>query len=82
MTGGPSRAEIDAALRRFIAEELLEKPSAGLDPLTAGEVDSLGIEQLIEYVFEAWQVELEDEEIVEENFESVAALAALVDSKC
>lgn len=78
----PSRAEIEAALRRFISEELLEEPFAGEDALAAGEVDSLGIEQLIEYVFEAWQVELDDEEIVEENFESLPALAGLVESKC
>jgi acyl carrier protein len=78
----PSQAEIEAALRRFIDEELLEVPFAGEDPLSAGEVDSLGIEQLVEYVFEVWSVELEDEEIVEENFESVGALASLVESKC
>lgn len=78
----PPRDEIEAALRRFIDEELLETPFAGQDPLAAGEVDSLGIEQLIEYVFEVWHVELDDEEIVEENFESVASLASLVESKC
>lgn len=78
----PSRAEIEAALRRFIVEELLEGPYAGEDPLAEGEVDSLGVEQLVEYAFEAWRVELDDEEIVEENFESVAALATLVESKC
>ena len=50
-------------------------------PLVAGEVDSLGIEQLVEYVFELWGAELDDEEIVEENFESVAALATLVQAK-
>lgn len=78
----PGQAEIEAALRRFIAAELLETPFEGADPLAAGEVDSLGVEQLIEYVFEVWRVELDDEEIVEENFESVPALAALVESKC
>ncbi len=78
----PERVEIEAALQRFIAEELLETPFDGDDPLVAGEVDSLGIEQLIEYVFELWGAELDDEEIVEENFESIAALAALVESKC
>jgi acyl transferase domain-containing protein len=77
----PDRAEIEAALKRFISEELLEEPFAGEDPLAAGEVDSLGIEQLVEYVFDVWAVELEDEEIVEENFESVSALAALVASR-
>ena len=78
----PNQAEIEAALNRFIAEELLETPFAGEDPLAEGEVDSLGVEQLVEYVFEVWQVELDDEEIVEENFESVPVLAALVESKC
>lgn len=77
----PDRAEIEAALRRFIADELLEGPYGGKDPLADGEVDSLGVEQLIEYVFEAWNVELDDEEIVEENFESLPALAGLVESK-
>jgi acyl carrier protein len=78
----PDRAEIELALKRFIAAELLETPFDGDDPLAAGEVDSLGVEQLVEYVFEVWSVELNDEEIVEENFESVAALATLVESKC
>ncbi len=78
----PQRAEIEASLRGFIAEELLEGPFAGQDALAEGEVDSLGIEQLVEYVFEVWNVELDDEEIVEENFESVPALATLVESKC
>lgn len=77
----PQLAEIEAALRRFIAEELLETPFDGEDPLAGGEVDSLGIEQLVEYVFELWGAELDDEEIVEENFESIGALAALVESK-
>ena len=78
----PTLAEIEAALQRFIDEELLEAPSSCKDPLAGGEVDSLGIEQLVEYVFELWGAELDDDEIVEENFESVAALATLVESKC
>lgn len=78
----PQRAEIERALRSFIVEELLETPFDGEDPLAEGQVDSLGIEQLVEYVFELWSAELDDEEIVEENFESIAALATLVESKC
>lgn len=78
----PTRAEIQSALKRFIDEELLEAPFAGDDPLAAGEVDSLGIEQLIEYAFEVWNIELDDEDIVAENFESLGSLAALVESKC
>jgi acyl carrier protein len=78
----PPRPEIELTLKRFIVEELLEEPYDGEDPLAEGEVDSLGVEQLVEYVFEVWKVELEDEEIVEENFETVPALAALVEAKC
>lgn len=77
----PDLSEIERVLRGFIVEELLDGPYDGEDPLADGEVDSLGVEQLVEYVFEVWSVELEDEEIVEENFESVPALALLVDSK-
>ena len=51
-------------------------------PLAEGAVDSLGLEQLAEYVDEVYGVVIEDEEIVDENFESLTALAALVVSKC
>jgi acyl carrier protein len=73
--------QVEDHLRELIHGELLEEPFDGDDPLAAGVVDSLGIEQLIEYVFEAWGVELGDEDIVEENFESLTALAALVEVK-
>jgi acyl carrier protein len=74
--------ETERQLREFVVAELLEEPFLGDDPLAAGAVDSLGIEQLIEYIEEAFGVELADEEVVHENFESLPTLAALVDSKC
>jgi acyl carrier protein len=73
---------VEQRLREFIVGELLEEPFHGDDPLAEGEVDSLGVEQLIEYIHEAFGVELEDDEIVYESFESLSALASLVDSKC
>jgi acyl carrier protein len=77
----PDRAAIEARLRRFIFEELLEEPYVGPDPLADEVVDSLGQEQLVEYILEAFGVELEDEEMVRENFESLPALSALVVAK-
>ncbi len=74
--------EIERRLRDFIVAELVDEPFRGEDPLAAGAVDSLGVEQLIEYIAEAFEVELADEEIVEQSFESLPALATLVDSKC
>ena len=76
------RDRIEQQLREFIVDELLEEPFDGDDPLAVGAVDSLGVEQLVEYIDEAFAVELADEEIVHENFESLSALAALVGAKC
>lgn len=76
---------VEERLRRFLIDELLEdfydRPYDGEDPLADGEVDSLGAEQLIDYIAEAFGVELAEDEIVPENFESLAALATLVASR-
>jgi acyl carrier protein len=75
------RGEIERRLRDFMVEELLDDPYDGPDPLADGVVDSLAIEQLLEYIDEIYGVQLEDEEIVEENFESLAILARLVEGR-
>jgi acyl carrier protein len=71
----------DRRLRDFIVTELLDEPFQGQDPLAAGVVDSLGIEQLVEYIQESFGIELSDEEITYDNFESLDALVALLDSR-
>lgn len=76
-----TQADVERRLRAFVVEELLEGRYEGDDPLAADAVDSLGQEQLAEYVEEAYGVRLEDEDMVKENFESLAALAALVVAK-
>jgi acyl carrier protein len=74
--------QIEAKLQGFILGELLEEGFYdGGDPLAANAVDSLGVEQLVAYIEEEWGVPIGDEEMVAENFESIPALAALVDSK-
>ncbi|HEX3174210.1 MAG TPA: phosphopantetheine-binding protein [Solirubrobacterales bacterium] len=73
--------EIRETLARFI-DELLELPYDGADPLADEMVDSLGQEQLAEYIHEAYGVELSDEEMAKENFASLAALSALVAARC
>ncbi len=75
------RRRIERRLRRFIVESLVEPPFEGGDPLAEGAVDSLGIEQLVDHVEQVYGVRLADEEIVRDNFGSLAALAALVDEK-
>ena len=76
------REEIERKLERFIVEELIEDLYDGRDPLAETDaVDSLGIEQLAEYIEEEFGVSLDDEEMVAENFSSIPVLAAFVDSK-
>lgn len=72
------RHELRAQLRRFILAELLEEPFEGDDPLAEGAVDSLGIEQLIDHIEQTYGVELGDEELPLEYFESLDALVSLV----
>jgi acyl carrier protein len=75
------RQGIERELERFIVEELLEERYDGRDPLATEAVDSLALEQLVEYIDEQFGVRLADEELIAENFESLPALATLVDSK-
>lgn len=77
----PELDRIERALERFIVGELLEDVYDGRDPLAADAVDSLGIEQLVEYLEEEFEVSVADTEIVRENFESIPALAAFIQSK-
>lgn len=75
------RRRIQRRLQAFIVEQLLDQPFDGRDPLAANAVDSLGIEQLAQYIEEQYGVKLSDEELVPASFESVPALAALVDRR-
>jgi acyl carrier protein len=77
----PEKPRIASQLLRFIEAELLDEPYDQGDPLEAGAVDSLGLEQLVDFAEREYGVRIADEEMVRENFESVAALAALIESK-
>jgi acyl carrier protein len=76
-----TRTEIADELLRVMREELLDLPYGGDDPLADQMIDSLGHELLIEHIEESFGVQLADEDMVAENFESIAALAALVESR-
>lgn len=75
------RRQVERAIRRFVLSELLERPFHGGDPLAEDAVDSLGQEQLADYIEQRWGVRLRDEDMVAENFANVPTLAALVVSK-
>jgi acyl carrier protein len=68
-------------IRNFIFEELMEgQPKEG-DPVSDGKLDSLALEQVIGFIEDTYDVAFTDDELVEENFTSIDAVAALVETK-
>jgi acyl carrier protein len=76
------RHGIEGRLRRFIDDEVFDEQTSGqCDPLEVGAVDSLGLEQLVDFIEREYGVRIADEEMVWESFGSIAALATLIESK-
>jgi acyl carrier protein len=50
--------------------------------LEKGLLDSLGILDLVGFIEKEFAITLSDEELLPENFESLSAVSAFVDSKC
>lgn len=71
--------EKQAVLMRYIKDELLRGRMNDLQPeddlLSSGVINSLGILQLVSFVEERMGIEIPDEDVVYENFHSVAALS-------
>ena len=65
-------------LRRFIVEEVLNRPdfelSDGDDLLSSGLIDSLGIISLVNFVEEETNLDVPAEDVTLENFVSIAAI--------
>jgi len=78
--------DVASRIRAFVASELLFE-----DPAKAGAladdspllslIDSLGLTQLVAFVEEQFQVEIDDVEVTADNFRTVGDLARLVGSK-
>ena len=77
---------IESDLREFIAGELKwDRPADELTPdyplLDKEVVDSLGIFKIISFVESEYDIEIDDEELVPENFETLEAIVKLVGAK-
>lgn len=77
--------EKQAVLMKYIKEELLRGRMNDLKPeddlLSSGVINSLGILQLVSFVEERMGIEIPDEDVVYENFHSVAALTDYLDGQ-
>ncbi len=77
---------IEKQIRRYIADNFLFSDDGYQLPddtsfLEEGIVDSTGVLELVMFVEETFNVTVEDEEIMPENFDSVAQLAAYIRRK-
>jgi len=72
---------VEAELRRFIEDEILDGEKMEGDPLQQGLLDSLAIELVLDFILTTYGVEFEDEELVAENFSSLDQVAGLVEAR-
>lgn len=49
------------------------------DIITAGIIDSLGIMQLVAFIEETFSIEIKDEDIVPDNFESIETISSYIE---
>jgi acyl carrier protein len=73
--------DVQAELRRFIEEEILDGEKMEGDPLQQGLLDSLAIELVLDFIQTKYGVEFEDEELVAENFSSLGQVAGLIEAR-
>jgi acyl carrier protein len=86
MTDQPTASDLKQELRSFIGETFLElRPDVELADddgfLALGVIDSLGLLELVEEIRSRYGIDVEDVDITEQNFGSIAALAAYVEGK-
>jgi acyl carrier protein len=71
-----------AAVRTFIREELvsgrIEKFDEGMDLIEQGVIDSLSLLRLVNFLEQSCQILVPDEEIVPDNFRSLAAIETFI----
>lgn len=86
MTAITRTEPLEAQIRDFIARNLLYDAegfaySDDASLLREGIIDSLGIVELVEFVQTRFKVKVDQQEVVPENFDSVARLAAFMRRK-
>lgn len=80
------RMTIEAQVRQYIIENFMYSADAGdltdeLQLFDNGIIDSTGVLELVGFLEETFEVQVADEEMMPENFESITALAAFVKRK-
>jgi len=86
-SAGPrTTGDVSGRIRAFVATELLFEDPRAAESLADDSplltmIDSLGLTQLVAFVEEEFQVEIDDVEVTADNFRTIGDLAHLVGSK-
>jgi acyl carrier protein len=76
---------IKAKIRSFIVENFLFGDDNGLKEDTSfldeGIIDSTGVLELVTYLEEEFEIEVEDEELIPENLDSINNIAVYLEGK-
>lgn len=75
------RRSVKRIVRRFVEDELLDGRRPNGDPLREGMLDSLGAEHLILFLEERFEVSFQDQDMMQDRFESLDAVADLVTAR-
>lgn len=77
--------DITGEIRRYVVGNFLFGEEKGLRDehsfLATGIVDSTGILELVSFVEESYQIQVADDELIPENFDSINRIAAYVQRK-
>ena len=77
--------KIKTKIRSFIVENFLFGDDNGLKGDTSfldeGIIDSTGVLELVTYLEEEFEIEVEDEELIPENLDSINNIAAYLEGK-
>jgi len=73
-------------IQRFIQDHIVNgQKNVDLEKSTnlieEGVIDSLGIMKLLTFIEETYNIQISDEELLPENFESLGAITGMVESK-
>lgn len=84
LDGVPMTADIEAALLGYLETEVLrgrgETPKADDQLLESGLIDSMELMRLVMFIEEHFGVSVPDDRVLQANFETVRAIAAMVES--
>jgi acyl carrier protein len=79
-----SREVAEEVRSHVLSESIWERDPERLTidtPLLDGSLDSFGLQMLIAFLESRYRIVIENEELVPDNFSSIAAVARLVDAK-